>query len=136
MILECSSFSQSFSPNLLCSTTPWSTRPPPVVLAVVLWFCRCMLRPERSPVTGAWSSRARGFPLRGPRVLATFQLFCRIWWRSGLMVSGCCKGSSGAGACSTRAVSGGAPSDVSFWFWVFSPVLNLSLYLAIAMCLI
>jgi hypothetical protein len=32
-----------------------------VVLAVVLQFCRCVIRPERSPVTGAWSSRARVF---------------------------------------------------------------------------
>jgi hypothetical protein len=52
------------------------------------------------------------------------------------MVSGCCMGSSNPGAFSTRAVSGDAPSDVSFWFWVFLPVLDLSLYLAIALCLI
>jgi hypothetical protein len=34
---------------------------PLVVLVVVLRFCRCVIRPERSPVTGAWSSRARVF---------------------------------------------------------------------------
>jgi hypothetical protein len=34
---------------------------PPTFLAVVLQFCRCLLRPKISPLTGTWSSRARGF---------------------------------------------------------------------------
>jgi hypothetical protein len=33
----------------------------PALLAVVLRFCRCLLRPESSPLPSAWSSRARGF---------------------------------------------------------------------------
>jgi hypothetical protein len=33
----------------------------PALLAVVLRFCRCLLRPESSLLPGTWSSRARGF---------------------------------------------------------------------------
>jgi hypothetical protein len=80
----------------------------PALLPIVLRFYRCLLQLKSSPVYGAWSSRARVFSPLGLRVMATFRLCCHVWWLRGLMVFSYCRGSSGADACSTSIVSGGA----------------------------
>jgi hypothetical protein len=104
---------------------------PPTLLAIVLRFCRCLLRPESSPLTGAWSSRARGFVTPWAALDDhVFRLCCHAWWRSGDLVFGCCMGYSSSGACGTRAVSGGA------FFPTTAPVFGCFLVLDFRLCLI
>lgn len=80
----------------------------PALLAVVLRFCRCLLRPESSPLTGTWSSRASGLSFIGSRVMTTFSPLLPCLMVFGGFVFRCCKGYASGGACGTRAVSGGA----------------------------
>jgi hypothetical protein len=76
-------FSHSWRPDLLCSTVLWSTRTsqlcsPLSSSSAAVWYGRNALR---------WPARGHHalecFPLCGPRVMVTFHLFCRVWWRSG-----------------------------------------------------
>jgi hypothetical protein len=57
-VLQCFSF---FKARSTLFHRPLVDTRPPALLAVVLQFYRCLLRPKCSLVTGAWSSHARVF---------------------------------------------------------------------------
>jgi len=94
---------------------------PPALLAVVLQFYRCLLRPESSPFTGTWSSLARGFVT--PWAAHDDQVFVSVAVLGGVWGFWC---SIAAGDIPAVARVLHAPStavlfsDDSFCFWVFS----------------
>jgi hypothetical protein len=89
---------------------------PSALLAIVIWFCHCLLRPESSPFItrqGVFHPLGRAWWRRS----VSIAVFGGVW---GFMVFGFYRGSFGAAACSTRAVFGGAFLWRQLLFWVFS----------------
>jgi hypothetical protein len=104
---------------------------PPALLTVVLRFCRCLLRPNNSPLTGAWSARARGlvtpWAARVDHVSASVDVLGGVRWNWCLVAAGDLPAAARVPHAPSRAVH---YSDDSSFFKCF-PVLDCRLYLIV-----